>query len=107
MRLCAAVFGSLLALALCGCANKPPAKPKGELCAINAQSEHPYKLCFNLETDFDDDLKLKPDAKGTRIPVELADLHKWWATDSFTKEELESYAMKWKARYIKLEKECR
>lgn len=105
MRLFAIVSASLLLASLAGCANKPPAKPKGELCALNANSS--YLLCFNLETDFDDNLRLKKDVKGARKPITFEALHKAWVVDTPTKEELESYALKWKARYIELERRCK
>lgn len=86
----------------------PPKLPVGKVRALNTLSASgPYSLDFNLETDFDEKLKLKEGVTGVRTRVSLEDLHKHWVVDADTKEELTRYALQWKTRYEKLEKQLR
>lgn len=94
---------SAILLSSCGSA---PKKPVGFIAGINAEAKEPYGLFFDLEKDFDEDLRLKPDSKGARRALTLKTLHKHWAMDANTKEELVRYAREWKARYIKMRDEC-
>jgi hypothetical protein len=78
-----------------------PPRPKGTVAAVNAHSG--YMLEFDFD-DFDEDLKTK--STGTRIPLHgIADLHKHWCMDAPSKEALQAYIMKWKARVIEMKKE--
>ncbi len=102
MKLFAIAFVSFI---LSACMHAPK-QPVGIVKAINAkprQAAKPYTLNFNLETDFDEDLKLKPEAQGTRVDVSLDDLDRNWVMDAATKEELIRYALQWKVRYKLLE----
>jgi hypothetical protein len=65
----------------------------------------PYALSFNLETDFDGNLRLKDGAMGEKKEISLDDLHKAWCMDAATKEDLVRYALQWKERYLQLERE--
>ena len=102
------ILSSSLILLSC---EAPPKLPKGELKALNTTSTRgPYALTFNLETDFTENLKLKEGVSGVRVDTSLEALHKHWCVDAATKEELTRYALQWKVRYEKLEKqlkECR
>lgn len=91
-------------LSISSCDN-PPRKPQGNIALVNAHPTNepqPYRLQFNLETDFDENLSLKPDAKGVRVPTTLEDLHANWVMNAATKEELQRYGLEWKQRYIKI-----
>ena len=104
------LFATLLSSAcMVSCVN-PPKKPVGSFGAVNAKSKAPYRLDFNLETDFSEDLKLRDGVQGVRVPIILDDLHKHWCMNTSTKEELVRYALQWKERYLLLQKqlnECR
>jgi hypothetical protein len=52
-------------------------------------------------------LKLKPDAQGVNRSITLDSLHKYYCMDAPSKEELVRYAMQWKERYKKLQRELR
>lgn len=99
------ILSSSLILLSC---EAPPKLPKGELKALNTTSSRgAYALTFNLETDFNENLKLKEGITGTRVDVGLEGLHKHWCVDAAAKEELTRYALQWKVRYEKLEKQLR
>lgn len=106
------LFATLfVSIALTSCVN-PPKKPVGKIMAINAkpQAGAPYALVFDLETDFDQNLKLKAGHDGARIQISLDELDRHWAMDAATKEELVRYALQWRERYKMLDKqlnECR
>lgn len=101
------LFASFL---LSSCVN-PPKKPVGHIGGVNARSAGgAYLLNFNLETDFDADIKLKPGVQGVRKKITLDDLHKNWCLDASSKEELTRYGLQWKERYKMIAKqldECR
>jgi sirohydrochlorin ferrochelatase len=56
---------TLLAISLVAsaCGTTPPV---GEVCRRNQSAANPYDLCFRFESDFDQDLSLKPGAKGRK-----------------------------------------
>jgi hypothetical protein len=98
---------TLLAILLSSC-QQAPKKPKGEIFIVNAHPTKeplPYALVFNLETDFDDNLKLKDGAQGVHKTVDINALHKHWCMPSPSKEDLQRYALEWKQRYIQLQKQ--
>lgn len=102
------LFVILLSSLTIGCAEGPK-RPSGTVMGINARPTSepaPYALTFNLETDFDENLRLKPDAKGVRVPITLDQLHAHWAMNAQTKEELVRYALEWKQKYLNLKKRC-
>lgn len=82
-------------VALSSCANPLP-PPKGEVCRINMVSSTPYRLCFEMSRDFDQDGYLKPSAKGVRRPL---DLHGHWEMDESTIGNLRAYLFKVRDRY--------
>lgn len=94
-----------LSFHLCGCETTPVKPPQGQHCAINLQpsSGDPYKLCFDLSKDYDEKMKLKPDAKGVHSPV--GDLHKHWIHDKDAEDELHRWASEWQSRYEQLKKD--
>lgn len=108
-KLCAILCVSF---SLSACVN-PPKKPVGNIGALNAKptsAPKPYLLTFNFETDFNDDLTLKPGVKGVRKEVSLDDLDRNWVLDAKSKEELVRYALEWKQRAELMKKqldECR
>lgn len=90
---------SLTAFSLVGCAGI--ARPKGFLCVAhladpNHGIPHSYNHCFDLEQDFDDDGKLKPTAKGQKLPL-IMDKHVNMDPKSFS--SLNAYLQKIRERY--------
>lgn len=64
---------------------------------LNAESH--YRLCFNLEKDFDADGNVKPGVAGERVPVKsLDDLHTFVVMDVDSATNLKAYLLKQKAR---------
>lgn len=92
------LFAIACASLVVGCTSAPK-KPVGQIGAVNARAAAPYALMFNLETDFDESLALKPGAKGVRKSLtSLADVDRYWIMNAATKEELVRYALQWKER---------
>jgi hypothetical protein len=79
---------------IAGCAVPPP---KGFMCMLNAKSE--YKLCFNMETDFEQNGDVKKGIKGERVPVHsLGDLHTYVVIDVDSYASLKAFLLKQKER---------
>lgn len=97
MRLKTFCIASLLFLSSAGCAVKPP---KGWMCILNAHGEKgAYNLCYNLETDFDAEGRVKAVA-GQRVPVKsLDDLHAHVNMDVDSYSNLKAYFLKLKERF--------
>lgn len=75
----------LIAMCLAVSACQGIAKPKGHVGVVHVQVEKPYINEFNMETDFNDDLDLKPTAKGVKRAIEFVDLDKgvWLSAESY------------------------
>jgi len=76
------------------CAGIPA--PKGQGCVAFALKG--YSLCYDLEQDFDENGKVKPEAKPKRVELSKESINKHVHFDPDSFASLKAFALKHKAR---------
>lgn len=79
-------------------------RPKSEACWVNAQG--PYKACYNLAEDYDDQGNRKPGVKPDIIPIAgLGDLNGHLTFDPQAQRELKRFLDESRREYERLKAE--